>query len=449
MCTTFNDLWIFDLNEKTWNRPLVSGNYPPPKACASMVSFRNKLYLFGGWTHCSAYPLNQDWKLFDDLHEFDLIENKWTLIKSTNNQTSSSLPSSSNVSSIHPPPMAGHCASVINNKMLIYGGLLYSQGTNFNPICVNKDIWIYDFELNRWFKKEIQASDECPNARYGHTQIVLDDNSLAIIGGCSSPKILYNDIWILKLDFANLNACYFKRVAIESNETFNSPIFGFHQAVKVDDMIIFLSNICTNSKSPLERKNRRLFRNDGNADQHYPHQASFALNNNDNSNNAFNNNQMQFNQQLNHQINRLQAQPTQNERRALFLASFNKLEQQQQHDNLRKSADTDPKAKCLKSSTIKLATIKNEHRLKPANPMALHVLDFSKVLTNHKATWLNQVRRFDGPDEIMLYSLVAATNELILFGGIEKVPFNHNLSDRKIEIVSNSVYIASPKNIVI
>lgn len=81
--------------------------------------------------------------------------------------------------------------------------------------------------------------------------------------------------------------------------------------------------------------------------------------------------------------------------------------------------------------------------------MFLHVLDFSKVLTDYKATWLNQVRRYDGPDEIMLYSLVKATNELILFGGIEKVPLNHNLSDKKIELVSNCVYIASPKNMVI
>ena len=81
--------------------------------------------------------------------------------------------------------------------------------------------------------------------------------------------------------------------------------------------------------------------------------------------------------------------------------------------------------------------------------MVLHVLDFSKVLTTYRATWLNQVRRYDGPDEIMLYSLAVATNELILFGGIEKVPLDHNLSEKKLEIISNNVYTISPKPFII
>lgn len=328
MCTTFNDLWIFDLNEKTWNRPLVSGtNFPPPKACASMVNYKNKLYLFGGWSHCSAYPLNQDWKLFDDLHEFDLTNNKWTLIKpavqSNNNYYSNnhSSESSSNESTDFrtcPPPMAGHCASVINDKMLIYGGLLYSKGSNFNPICVNKDIWIYDFNLNKWSKIEIKNSEENPSARYGHTQIVLDDQSLAIIGGCCSPTVLYNDIWILKLDFHNLDKWFWKKVTIEANDAFHSPIFGFHQAVKVDDMIVFLSNICTNGKTPLERKNRKVFRNDDAVNDQYPNQAAFSAQSNNASGSGINNNGV--NNQPAIQINnQLQAQPTQDERRAQFL----------------------------------------------------------------------------------------------------------------------------------
>lgn len=439
MCTTFNDLWIFDLNEKTWNRPLMSGNYPPPKACASMVAYKSSLYIFGGWTHCSAYPLNQDWKLFDDLHEFDIADNRWTLIKPSVD------------SSINCPPMAGHCASVINNQMLIYGGLLYySQGSNFNPICVNKDIYIYNFDTNKWSKREVRNSDESPSARYGHTQIVLDEHSLAVIGGCSSPKVLYNDIWILKME---TDEWYWRKVTIESNDTLNAPIFGFHQAVKVDDMIVFLSNICTtSSKLPnLERKNRRVFRPDN--EHHQSNQAAGYSINSASSSSGLNDDPPV--NQNNHQIhNRLQAQPTQDERRREFLASINKpnLHEMSENCHSRPETNQDARIKHLKSSTIKLKTVRNDHRLKPHNPMFLHVLDFSKVLTSYKASWLNQVRRFDGPDEIMLYSLVAATNELVLFGGIEKVPINHHhnlTTDRKLEIVSNSVYIASPKNFVI
>lgn len=417
LCTTFNDLWQLSLNDKTWSKPLTSGSYPPPKACASMVSYKNKLYLFAGWTHCSAYPLNQDWKLFNDLHEFDLNENKWTLVKPTGHNASDQ--------SISPPPLAGHSASVIGDRMIVYGGLLYSQGSNFNPICVNKDLWIYEFAVKRWYRKEIKNSDQHPSPRYGHTQIVLDENSLAVVGGCSSPKVLYNDIWILKLDFADPNADWFwKKVTIEPNEAFNSPIFGFHQAAKVDDMIVILSNICTNGSKTIE--SRRLFRSDEN----------------DNMigvNAALNGNQQPA---INH--NRLQAQPTQDERKAQLLASFRQTDASPSSQENASAGTADGKHKALKSSIIRLQTIKNEHGPRPRNPMVLHVLDFSRVLSTYKATWLNQVRRYDGPDEIMLYSLAVATNELILFGGIEKVSPNHNLGEKKLEIVSNNVYTVTP-----
>lgn len=332
MCTTFNDLWSLSLNDKTWSKPLTSGNYPPPKACASMVSYQSKLYLFAGWTHCSAYPLNQDWKLFNDLHEFDLVQNKWRLVKPTNADQSV------------PPPLAGHAASVIGNRMIVYGGLLYSQGTNFNPICVNRDLWIYELDTNRWTRKELVPGDEHPSPRYGHTQIVLDDHSLAVIGGCSSPKVLYNDIWILKLDLDDPNANWFwRKVTIEPNEALSSPIFGFHQAAKVDDTIVFLSNICTNSGKSIE--NRRLFRGDENGDNlagvngalnnqlsnQRNNQQNNQLNNHPNNqhpnNNHLNNHHPNNHPAINQQqlnANRLQAQPSQDERRAQFLASFNR-----------------------------------------------------------------------------------------------------------------------------
>ena len=47
--TTFNDLWRFDLSKREWVRPLSMGQYPSPKACASMVCHNNTLILFGGW----------------------------------------------------------------------------------------------------------------------------------------------------------------------------------------------------------------------------------------------------------------------------------------------------------------------------------------------------------------------------------------------------------------
>ncbi len=72
--STFNDLWRLDLTTRTWSRPMSTGTYPSPKACAVMVLHEssNSLLLFGGWTHPSLYPLHQSWRLFNELHQYDL-----------------------------------------------------------------------------------------------------------------------------------------------------------------------------------------------------------------------------------------------------------------------------------------------------------------------------------------------------------------------------------------
>lgn len=58
-CTTFNDLWKLDLNTYKWNRPITMGNYPSPKACATMLYYKKSLILFGGWSYPSPFPLHQ------------------------------------------------------------------------------------------------------------------------------------------------------------------------------------------------------------------------------------------------------------------------------------------------------------------------------------------------------------------------------------------------------
>lgn len=49
--TTFNDLWRFDLSKRQWIRLQSVGTYPSPKACSTMVYYKEKLILFGGWRY--------------------------------------------------------------------------------------------------------------------------------------------------------------------------------------------------------------------------------------------------------------------------------------------------------------------------------------------------------------------------------------------------------------
>ena len=36
----------------------------------------HSLLLFGGWTHPSLYPLHQSWRLFNELHSYDINANR-------------------------------------------------------------------------------------------------------------------------------------------------------------------------------------------------------------------------------------------------------------------------------------------------------------------------------------------------------------------------------------
>lgn len=57
--TAFNDLWKLDLDTREWIRPITMGNYPSPKAYASMVCYKKNFILFGGWSQPSSYSLYQ------------------------------------------------------------------------------------------------------------------------------------------------------------------------------------------------------------------------------------------------------------------------------------------------------------------------------------------------------------------------------------------------------
>lgn len=57
--TTFNDLWKLNLSTRMWVRPLPTGCYPSPKACATLVRYKDSLVLYGGWTQSSSSPLHQ------------------------------------------------------------------------------------------------------------------------------------------------------------------------------------------------------------------------------------------------------------------------------------------------------------------------------------------------------------------------------------------------------
>lgn len=177
--TTFNDLWRFDLSNRKWDRPISMGNYPSPKANATLVCYKNSLILFGGYRHPTTFPPYQTWRLFDELHSYNVVENRWISISAQDGTT--------------PPAVTGHSASIHNDAMIVFGGFSQDEhnGTSKN------DLWSFDFKSLQWTRKETCQLKPAP--RYGQFQIALSDNHCLIMGGCGGPNNLYNDAWLLDM----------------------------------------------------------------------------------------------------------------------------------------------------------------------------------------------------------------------------------------------------------
>ncbi|NWT06750.1 FBX42 protein, partial [Mionectes macconnelli] len=217
----FNDLWRLDLNSKEWIRPLASGSYPSPKAGATLVVYKDLLVLFGGWTRPSPYPLHQPERFFDEIHTYSPSKNWWNCIMTTHG----------------PPPMAGHSSCVIEDKMIVFGGSLGSRQ-------MSNDVWVLDLEQWAWSKPNI--SGPSPHPRGGQSQIVIDNETILILGGCGGPNALFKDAWLLHMQG---NPWTWQPLKVE-NEDHGAPELWCHPACRVGQCVVVFSQ-APSGRAPL------------------------------------------------------------------------------------------------------------------------------------------------------------------------------------------------------
>lgn len=208
--TTFNDMWTFDLSQRQWIRPISSGNYPPPKACCSLVSYKDKLILFGGWTHSSSNRIHDSWKLFNHIHEFDTKTSRWSLIEVMSDC----------------PPMAGHKACIYGNEMIVFGGLQSLENAPYNYLASN-DVFAFNISGHTW--RKVNTDGPKPPPRYGHSQLVIDDH-LIVLGGSSGPKKFLSDFWILDM---RTEPWTWHPIEVNYSQSSEPPIIGTNPVCKV------------------------------------------------------------------------------------------------------------------------------------------------------------------------------------------------------------------------
>nr|XP_008521471.1 PREDICTED: F-box only protein 42 [Equus przewalskii] len=184
----FNDLWRLDLNSKEWIRPLASGSYPSPKAG---LGFLLSFYI------------------------------RWNCIVTTHG----------------PPPMAGHSSCVIDDKMIVFGGSLGSRQ-------MSNDVWVLDLEQWAWSKPNI--SGPSPHPRGGQSQIVIDDATILILGGCGGPNALFKDAWLLHI---HSGPWAWQPLKVE-NEDHGAPELWCHPACRVGHCVVVFSQ-APSGRAPL------------------------------------------------------------------------------------------------------------------------------------------------------------------------------------------------------
>ncbi|XP_014344012.1 F-box only protein 42 isoform X2 [Latimeria chalumnae] len=196
-------------------------SYPSPKAGATLVVYKDLLVLFGGWTRPSPYPLHQPERFFDEIHTYSPSKNWWNCIVTTHG----------------PPPMAGHSSSVIGDKMIVFGGSLGSRQ-------MSNEVWVLDLEQWAWSKPNITCST--PHPRGGQSQIVIDDETILILGGCGGPNALFKDAWLLHM---HSTPWIWQQLKVD-NEEHGAPELWCHPACRVGQCVVVFSQ-APSGRAPL------------------------------------------------------------------------------------------------------------------------------------------------------------------------------------------------------
>ncbi|KRX75096.1 F-box only protein 42 [Trichinella sp. T6] len=173
--TLYNDIWKFDLSSRQWKHVLFVGELTLPTIGSTLVPYKHFLIQFGGCkADCCRNPYGDSYVLLsNDLSIYNVKQNTCSVKRD-----------------ISAPKLACHSASVVGDLMIIFGGI------NSAALCDGR-VHVFDIKQEKWFTPFIKGRS--PEARFLHSQVVVDDKHLLIIGGRNSSGCILNDVWLLIL----------------------------------------------------------------------------------------------------------------------------------------------------------------------------------------------------------------------------------------------------------
>lgn len=156
----FDDLICYDLNtlqseNSHWTFIKPKTRSPPPRTNHTVITYQDKLYLFGG----------TDGKLwYSDTWVYDPLVNTWTSLECTG---------------FVPAPCEGHSATIIGDIMYVFGGRS-AGGKDLGTLSALK------ISARKWFS--FQNMGPAPSPRSGHSMTAFGGHKILIMGG-ESPEL--------------------------------------------------------------------------------------------------------------------------------------------------------------------------------------------------------------------------------------------------------------------
>ncbi|QLG73023.1 hypothetical protein HG535_0E01070 [Zygotorulaspora mrakii] len=152
----FNDLAVYDLSsfrrpDSHWDFLKPRTFVPPPLTNHTMVSYENKLWVFGGDTLQG---------LIDQVFMYDTATNDWSLVETTGTK---------------PPPLQEHAALIYKDLMCVVGG------KDDQDVYMNH-VFFLNLKSLKWFKFPTFKAG-IPQGRSGHSVSLLRNDQLLIMGG--------------------------------------------------------------------------------------------------------------------------------------------------------------------------------------------------------------------------------------------------------------------------
>lgn len=152
----FNDIW-HSKDGVQWNQVTASAEWSPRRSM-SAVFFKDKLWMFGGWSPTTGYT-NDIWSSVDGIHWTQAVQNaEW-------------------------PAREGQLAEIFQNKIWLIGGVNYDNRETKN------DVW-YSEDGISW----TEARDIPWQSRWDHATTV-HNGKIVLTGGMNLQGETFNDVW--------------------------------------------------------------------------------------------------------------------------------------------------------------------------------------------------------------------------------------------------------------